>query len=257
MKPSVFLCVFILTIHFKNKQIKSTMRTKQLLFSIFTLAFLYSATAVAENEERNVSPFSAVSLNVSGTVYLEQGSPQRVRVEASESTLEELITEVKDGTLVIRLKNNYSFWRNFNHGKIEVYVTVPNIDALSVSGSGSIESGNIKSRTLDFKVSGSGDILVNNLDSKLVKANITGSGNIHLKGGSTDELSSTISGSGNLKAVNFQAANADLKVTGSGNCSLTARKSLKARVTGSGGISYKGSPQLDTNVTGSGRVKNL
>ncbi len=233
------------------------MRTKQVLFFVFTLAFLYSATAFAETEERNVSSFSAVSLNISGTVYLEQGSPQSVRVEASESTLEDLITEVKNGTLVIRLKNNNFFWPSFNTGKIEVYITVPDIEALTVSGSGNIKSRSIKSRDLNFTVSGSGDIEIENLDAKNVEAVISGSGNVRLNGGRTAEFSSTVTGSGNIRAVDFQAENADLRITGSGNCSITARESLKARITGSGGVSYKGSPQLDTNVTGSGRVKKL
>ncbi len=233
------------------------MRTKQLLFSVFALVFLYSNVTLAEEQVRDVSSFSAVSLKVSGTVYLKQGSQQSVRVEASESTLEELITEVKDRTLVIRFKSNNFFWRSFNHSKIEIYVTVPDIEALSVSGSGNIESGNIKSRIIDFTVSGSGDISINSLDSERVKATISGSGNIRLNGGGAGEFTTTISGSGGIKAVDFEAENANIQVSGSGGCTLTALKSLKARVSGSGGIAYKGSPQLDTNVSGSGRIKKL
>lgn len=233
------------------------MRTKQMLLSVLAIVFLFSNAAIAEEQVRDLPSFSAVSLRVSGTVYLEQGNRQSVRVEASESTLEELITEVKDRTLIIRLKNNYSPFRNFNTGKIEIYVTVPDIEALTVSGSGSIESDNIKSRNIDFTVSGSGDIIVDNLDSEQIKATVSGSGNIHLEGGSANEFSASVSGSGNIKAADFKATDADIKVSGSGNCSLTAQKSLKARVTGSGSVTYKGSPQLDTNVTGSGRVKKL
>ncbi len=233
------------------------MRTKQLLFSVFALVILCCNRAVAEEQVRDVPSFSAVSLKISGTVYLEQGNNQSTRVEASETALEELVTEVKDRTLIIRFRNNNTFWRSFNHGKIEIYVTVPDIEALSVSGSGNIESSNIKSRIMEFTVSGSGDISVGNLNSERIKATVSGSGNIYLGGGSADEFSSAISGSGKIKALDLETSNADIKVSGSGNCTLTAQKSLKARVSGSGGISYKGSPQLDTHITGSGRIKKL
>lgn len=233
------------------------MKTNRLLLLVFTLVFLCSNVISAEEQVRDVPSFSAISLKVPGILYLEQGNPQNIRVEANESVLEELVTEVKDQTLVIRFKNTNSFLSRFNPGKIKVYVTAPDIEALSVSGSGNIESQHIKSPKLEFTVSGSGDILVGNLDSEQVKAIVSGSGNIQLNGGSANEFSSAVSGSGSIKGVSFETANADIKISGSGSCSLTAQELLKVRVSGSGSVSYKGSPQLDTTVSGSGRVKKL
>jgi hypothetical protein len=233
------------------------MRTKTMLITFLALVFIGTKMVSAQEQERDVSPFSAISLRVSGTVFLAQGTPQSVRVEANDETLEEIITEVKDRTLNIRFKSNNYFWKSFNMGKIEIYVTVPDIEGLSVSGSGNIESATIKSRILDLAVSGSGDILIKDLDSERVKANISGSGNIRLDGGNTEELEATVSGSGNFRAQDFEAADSDIKISGSGNCTLTAQKSLKARVSGSGSVAYKGKPQLDSTVSGSGRVKSL
>ena len=233
------------------------MRSKQVFISIFALAVLCSHVISAQEQVRDLPSFSAVSLRVSGTVYLTQGSPQSVRVEASEPTLEDLVTEVKDRTLVIRFNDSNFFTRRYSYGKIKVYVTVPDIEVLSVSGSGNIESGSIKSQNLELTISGSGNLLISNLESENVKSTISGSGNILLNGGNAREFSTSVSGSGSIKAADFQAADADIRVSGSGNCTLTAQKSLKARVSGSGGVAYKGSPQLDTNVSGSGRIKKL
>lgn len=233
------------------------MKTKQLFLFIFIFPFLYPDVISAETQERNLPPFSEISLRISGTVYLEQGNRQSVRIDASDSAMDEIITEVKDRTLVIRFKSGNYFRRSFNPGKIAVYVTVPEINALSVAGSGNIESSSVKSRILNLAVSGSGDISLDHLTSERLMSAVSGSGNIHLSNGNANELSTNISGSGNLKAMDFEATNADIRISGSGNCTITAQKSLKARVSGSGSVSYKGTPQLDTSVSGSGRIKKL
>ena len=86
--------------------------------------------AMAEDQERNVPSFSKIALRISGKIYLEQGDNQSVKVVAKESTLE-------DRTLNIRFPNNY-FFKKMDPGKIEIYITVPEIDGLTVSGSGDI-----------------------------------------------------------------------------------------------------------------------
>lgn len=233
------------------------MRTKQHFIALITLFSLFSFAVTAENQNRELPSFSEISLRIPGTLYLEQGEPQSVRIEASESILDEIITEVKGRTLIIRFKTNNFFRRTFNAGKISVYVTVPDIDALSVGGSGSIVSHSVESRIIDLSVSGSGDITLDNLNSERVNAGLSGSGSIRIKGGRTDDISASISGSGNLRAVDFEATNVDTRISGSGNCTITANKTLKARVSGSGNVSYKGNPQIDTAVSGSGKIKNL
>lgn len=231
------------------------MRTKLLLLAILTV--FTGLSVAAETQDRDVPPFSEIALRVSGTLYLEQGDQQSVRIETDESTLEEIITEVKGRTLNIRFKTNNFIRRPFNAGKIEIYVTVPEIDAVTVSGSGSVVSSSIKSRIIDLSVSGSGDISIDNLSAETVKAAMSGSGNIRLNKGKSHDLTASISGSGNFRASDFQADNVDTRISGSGSCTVTANSTLKARVSGSGSVAYKGSPQIDTAVSGSGKVKKL
>ncbi|WP_372946690.1 head GIN domain-containing protein [Mariniphaga sp.] len=235
------------------------MKTKQFFLLLFILGFIFSNAAFAEREEREVSSFSEISLRISGKVHLEQGNRQSVRVEAKSSTLEEIITEVKGRTLIIRFKSNNIFRRSFNPGRVDIYITVPEINALSVSGSGDIVAeSKIKSRILDLAVSGSGDISLKNLDAERIKTAVSGSGDILInKGGVADELEVAISGSGNVKAENFEVKNVEVKIAGSGSCSIYATEYLKAKVSGSGNVLYKGNPQIDTSVVGSGKVKKL
>jgi hypothetical protein len=235
------------------------MKTKQLFLSLLIPGIIFSNVVTAERNEREVPSFSEISLRISGKIHLEQGNRQSVRVEAKSSALEEIITEVKGRTLIIRFKSSHMFWRSFNPGRVDIYITVPEIDALSVSGSGDIVADSkIKSRILDLAVSGSGDISLKNLDAGRVKAAVSGSGDILIdSGGTADELNIVVSGSGNIKAENFEVKNVDAKISGSGSCMVNAVDYLKARIAGSGNVLYKGNPQIDSSVAGSGRIKKL
>lgn len=215
--------------------------------------------AVAEQQKRNVSSFSEIFLRISGVVYIEQGSPQSLEIEAKTSTLEKIITEVKENKLVIKVEDNDHFWRNFNAGEIVIHITVPEIDGLTISGSGDIIAKNgIKTKEMNLVVSGSGSVKLSALKAETVKANISGSGNIIVdNGGGANDLSVTISGSGNVKAGGFEAKDVTVKVSGSGNSTVFASENLNVRVSGSGSVYYNGSPEINSSVAGSGSVKKI
>ncbi len=231
----------------------------RLQYTLLFLSVLFLTTSLfAKEEERNVATFSEVSLRIDAKVYIEQGDEQKVVVGAKASTLDELITEVKGRALIIRFPNKNLFRNDFHPGAIEIHITVPEVDKLSVSGSGSLFLEDVKSRIIDLYVSGSGDITFENLKTKRISASVSGSGNINIKsGGIADELKAAISGSGNINAKNFEASNVVVHTLGSGSCSITSNGAIKARITGSGNVYYKGNPSIDSAVTGSGSVREL
>ena len=234
------------------------MKTKIVFLILFLLSTSISNSLFAQKETRNVSTFSEVALRIPAKLYIKQGSVQSVEITAKQSTLEEIITEVKGRTLNIKFPNKSIFWKNFKPGKIEIHITVPEIDGLSVSGSGDILAKEIKSRIIDLAVSGSGDIVIDDLKTKRVAAAISGSGNITIKnGGVADELTVTISGSGDVNAEGFEASDVSIRISGSGDCSVTSNGVIKGRVSGSGDVKYKGNPSIDFSVAGSGRIKKM
>ncbi len=234
------------------------MKTKILFFSLFILGTFVSNSLFAKDETRTVPTFSEVALRVSAKLYITQGDVQSVKITAKSSTLEELITEVKGRTLNIRFPNKMFFKGSFNPGKIEIHITVPEIDGLTISGSGDIFAKDIKSRIIDLSVSGSGNIIIDELKTKRVTAALSGSGDITIKdGGVADELTVSISGSGDVDAIGFEASDVSVRISGSGNCSITSNGVIKGRVSGSGDVNYKGNPSVDFSVAGSGRIQKM
>lgn len=234
------------------------MKTRLTLFLLVAAIFIGTKT-FAEEQTRKVDSFTEISLRIGAKVHLEQGAKQNLEIVAKASTLEQIITEVKDGKLIIRFPNKDYFWKTFQPGEITIYITTPEISGLGVSGSGDIiAESTIKTRVLDLGVSGSGNIRLSDLAAQQIKGTISGSGDIVLAGkNAAEDLSIAISGSGSLKALEYLADNVSVKVAGSGDVSIEAVKTLYVRIAGSGNVMYKGNPQIDQSIAGSGKVKNV
>ncbi len=226
----------------------------KIFFLTFLIAVFYSFKISAKEETREVSPFSEIALRVSAKVYVVQGEKQSVRIVANSETLDELITEVKNRSLIIRFPSNTIF-KKWEPGKIEIYISVPEITGLNVSGSGDIIADAVKTRILNLVVSGSGNIKIKELNTEKIIASVTGSGNIEIEdGGIAEELKARISGSGNINASGIEINNIDVQTLGSGNCSVLSNGLIKAKIAGSGNVYYTGNPAFESSVTGSGKV---
>lgn len=234
------------------------MKTRLSMAVVLMAFLLIPAVTKADEQTRKVDPFSEISLRISAKVHLEQGSKYNLEIVAKPSTLDEIITEVKDGKLIIRFPNKNYFWKTFQPGEVTIYVTMPEIKGLGISGSGDIVADDLlKTKEIELAVSGSGNIRLSELAAERVTALISGSGDIVLAGSrDAQDLSVSISGSGNFKALDFSADDVSVKVSGSGNVGVGANKNLYVRLFGSGNVTYKGRPLIDQAISGSGKVKS-
>jgi hypothetical protein len=267
--------------------------------SLGALALLLTVTmAFGQNRvTRNLESFNKISFRFPGKLYLKQGSPQKVEIEASKDVLEELQTEVQGGKLVIGKEGKWFDWKWDNDDKVIVYITVPNIEGLSVSGSGDlIGQSKITSDNLDLNVSGSGSLSIDADVNGDLEADVSGSGDIDLKGrcksfnsdvsgsgkvhmtstianraefgvsgsgkieasGSADEVKVSISGSGKVLAANLETNSCNVRISGSGDVEINVKTALDASITGSGSVSYKGNPnKVNSNSSGSGKIRKI
>ncbi len=158
--------------------------------------------------ERSTGDYDAIGISGWFDVDLVAGNEGEISLKGEENLLEHIITEVKDGKLVIKVEKGMnlrpSSWKNGIH----ITVPVESIDAVSLSGSGDIV-GKTTIKTDNFKtsMSGSGDITLA-IESDSIEATMSGSGDIMLSG-STSNFEATISGSGDIKAYELEADNVE------------------------------------------------
>ena len=273
------------------------MKTK--ISTVLLLLVVSISTVVAQTREtRDVSTFTKISFRVSGKLYLKQGSPQKVEIEGKKDVLEKIEIEVDGNRLIIGKEGK---WMDWNWGddddKVNVYVTVKDIEGLSVSGSGDlIGQGKITASDLDLNVSGSGSLQLEAAASGDVEADVSGSGEIVLKAscqnydsdvsgsgridlnvaiankasfgvsgsgkiqasGSANEVKTNISGSGKVLAANLETNNCEVRISGSGDVEINVKSELDANISGSGSVSYKGNPShVNSHASGSGHVRKM
>ncbi|MFZ5970799.1 MAG: head GIN domain-containing protein [Bacteroidota bacterium] len=268
------------------------------VLSLISLTLLIFTAAVGQTrEERKVPTFTKISFRVPGKLYLRQGSPQKVELEGSRDFLAEIETEVSGDNLTIGKDGGWMGWNWGTDDRVNVYITVANIEGLSVSGSGDlIGETRINADNLDLNVSGSGSLKIEADASGNIEADVSGSGSIELTGkcknfksdvsgsgrvrmtetiagrasfgvsgsgkieasGTADEVKTSISGSGKVYAANLEADRCEVRISGSGDVEINVKSELDATISGSGSVSYKGNPShVNTNASGSGKVRKL
>ena len=182
------------------------------------------------------------------------GTEGEITIEGESNLLEHIVTEVKNGNLIVKVKNGKNI-NPSNNKAIKITIPFKDISKVSLAGSGDLWNEDvITSNKLSVSLAGSGDIVLD-IKTTYVKGAIAGSGDLTLKG-STDNLEAKIAGSGDFHAFDLQSNHTEVSIAGSGDAQVVSIETLKARVAGSGDIVYKGNPKTDTKVAGSGNISN-
>ena len=180
-------------------------------------------------EVRPVGRFRDVELKGSANLQVELGRPLSLTVEADDNLLRHFTSNIEGGTL--RLDTRGSFR---TRSSPRIYLTAPNIEALTTSGSGNLVISGVANRQLQLVTRGSGNLIAR---------------------GRTDMLTVKVQGSGNARLDDIQAGRADVSVHGSGNAWVKSNGAVRARSHGSGNVFVIGRPSsLDADQGGSGRV---
>lgn len=206
-------------------------------------------------ETRSTGEYDGIKCAGSFDYILVSGEEGKITLEGESNLLEHIITEVKDGKLIVKTEKRISLRTSWNK-TIKITIPFRDINSVSLSGSGDVwTEDTIKTSNFVAALAGSGDVILD-LDASSVECRVSGSGDLTLKG-NTNDLEAKLAGSGDIHAFGLQSNNTIATVAGSGDIEVVSNASLKARVSGSGDIEYKGNPSKeDTKVSGSGSISN-
>jgi hypothetical protein len=212
-------------------------------------------------QERKLDGFDKIDVSGAIELYISQGPETKVVISAKNAEdVEEIETEVRNGTLYIHYKHDKSWWSNQwnTMGRsLRAYVSAPEIRALTSSGSGSMYiEGLLKAEKLDLEISGSGNIN-GKVDVDELEVDQSGSSNIRLSG-TARRASFDCSGSGNIDSPELVTDQCEIEISGSGNAYITANKEISASISGSGNVRYRGDATIgNLSVAGSGKLKKM
>ena len=181
-------------------------------------------------QTRDVAAFTRVENSDSVDVRLHAGERQRVIVLAGEKVIDDVRTEVHDGTLQVTYDHD-----GWGGGDVTVEASVPRLTGVEVSGSGDVDADGLRADAFEVRSDGSADIGL---------------------AGTVDRLAVDLSGSGDADTSGLAARQARVVVDGSGDAEVRADERLEISVDGSGDVRYHGDPAVTQQVDGSGDVSH-
>ncbi|MFK3738486.1 head GIN domain-containing protein [Massilia sp. TN1-12] len=195
-----------------------------------SLACLGSAHAA--DQPRSVPPFTSISVQGPFNVIVEGGKGQSLLVRGSDKFVKDVVTEVVNGQLVVRMRDkNYGTLRGDQH----IVVSMPQLRAFSSEGAGEIRLNQIRGDRLDVNFRGAGELRV---------------------GGEVKTFTIQAEGAGEVDTKDLIANDVDLVLRGVGNARVTARNRLDVQGQGMGSVTYFGRPRtVNKSMQGLGSVR--
>ncbi|RZK47637.1 MAG: DUF2807 domain-containing protein [Pedobacter sp.] len=191
-----------------------------------------TASGDKTTETREVRNFTGVKSSGANDVHITYGTEFKVTLRGSDNLIPYFKTEIIGNTLHLGYERV-----NVRRDDVEVLVTLPSIEYVSLSGSGSVDIYGVfpSVNFFDVSISGSGEVEVEDVFT-------------------ANETAIKISGSGEADLEKLNTKHADVNISGSGDVKLKVQDTLKARISGSGKVYYKGNPTVDSQISGSGKV---
>lgn len=181
--------------------------------------------------------FTKISVSSGIDLYINQGSKNKVVVEADKNLHDIIITKVEDGTLKVYSEKN--IWKAKAR---KVFVTVKDLTLLkATSGSDVYSENTIKTNNINISATSGADIKIT-VNAINVDTNSTSGANIEIFGTAINHSSSATSGS-SIDAYKLNSKNANARVTSGADVNIYASEKLEATATSGGDIDFKGSPK--------------
>lgn len=204
-----------------------------------------------QTESRAVAGFDRIEFHSSGTLDVRQGPNESLSITAEAALLPELLSEVVGGTL--RLSRRAGA-RTSATAETRYIVTVKNLSALTLAGSGHVSAIDVHSDALSIQLSGSGTLELVRLDTPALNLKLSGQGSVTASGKAARQ-DVTVSGAGSYDGRALANADATLTLSGTGRIQVNVEHTLDATVSGAGEIVYQGSPQVTRRISGVGQIR--
>ncbi len=207
-----------------------------------------------ENEIRKVKYFNAIKVSAGIDLYITMGETEEVKIVADDDIIDKLITEVKDGTLRIYMKDNN--WFNWSvRGSRKAYVTVKELVAISASSGSDVRSENtLKGESLKVKASSGSDVEID-IFYKSFSLD-TSSGSDAKVSGKVKTFKAEASSGSDIKAQNLESTICKLRASSGSDITVKVSGELYAKASSGADIRYYGNPEIrDIDESSGGDVK--
>lgn len=212
-----------------------------IIFALVGLFFACNISTVPEEiiegsgnvitENRELSGFTAVTLDGVGRLEIDQTGTESVGITADDNILPYITTIVRGQELVISIEENTTFSVVTD---LVYNVTVQTIEGLELNGAGEIDVTNLDGESWTVKLDGGGSITVS---------------------GEVTRQEVELNGLGIYNAEDLVSQVALVEQNGAGSAVVNVTDTLDVTIDGVGSVEYIGDPTVTQELNGLGSVR--
>lgn len=227
------------------------------------------------SETRAVNDFEQVEVCCGMKLVLTQGADIQLKLEADDNILPEIETIVRSGALSVHFRSNPGSF-NFRLSRpVTVYLQMPTIHGVTISGGGSLEVDNLETdrialefsggsqgliknlqvETVDLLTSGGGQTTIDRIAAATFDLEVSGGGRVTVNGGTVANQRVTASGGSHYDAAAAKSETTTLEISGGGEASVWVTEALRVRASGGSQVEYTGNPSLDQQLSGGSQLR--
>ena len=215
--------------------------------------WMISVLAMAQKTDtRALKSFHNIKVSQAIDVYLKKGDKESARVEVTGGDAEDVVTEVTENTLRVKMRDSHGF---FSKVDAKVYVTYVSLEKITASSASSVFSdGVIKANNLDIGVSSAASVELS-VDATSVMVDVSSAGDAVLEGKAT-KVEVEVSSGGEIDAYKLEGETVIARSSSGGDAKISVSKDLDAHASSGGDIRYRGNPsKTNTHSSSGGSVK--
>jgi hypothetical protein len=209
-------------------------------------------------EVRPLNDFTEISNAGAMDVYVTLSDEFHVEVVAEETLIPIIETNVSGNTLIIQTQDGTCYRSNT---PVEVYVSLPYLEALRLTGSGTLIADVAENQLIECTNSGSGYLSIDTVYAESFSVGNTGSGTIDVFECYVDELSLIQSGSGTIDfGIAYVSNEVAIRHSSSGHVRATILdvSMVDAIMSGSGHVDLSGEAfAAEYTLNSSGKIDAL
>ncbi len=180
-------------------------------------------------QKREIGSFTSISTEGAFMIEVTCEKQPSLELEGDDNVLPLITAEISNNTLHLSNSRGYSVDRPIN-----VRISVPDLEGLSVSGAGKIDIKGMNNSRFAIDAKGAPSIVVS---------------------GTTKEITIDSSGAAQIDTHSLRASRATVDTKGAGKIELDVTEQLDVTISGPASVIYRGDPVVNKTINGPGRIE--
>ncbi|MEO9869300.1 PspC domain-containing protein [Ekhidna sp.] len=208
----------------------------------------------SDAQEYQFTDFDEVKLISLFDFEIIQGDNYSVRLEGDQNDLDDVYLSQSGDELEIRYGKNVSWWKNRRgRDKIRIYIEMPELEYLHVTGASEGEVRGFSGSNIAFDITGASDVWAD-IEVESIEIDLTGASELTLIGRG-DDLEADLVGASELDAFNFTVEDANVRAVGASTAKVYVTNELDANASGASKVRYRGDARVSSDSNGLSSVK--